>query len=538
MVASSQPLASAAGLRVLQGGGNAVDAAIAVAAALAVTEPCSTGLGGDCFMLYYDAASKRVHGLNGSGRCPAELTRERAIADVGQVHKLPDDHGHAVTVPGAVAGWLDAMQEWGSKSVDEVFAPAIALGRDGFAIGPITSALWQAGVHQLERTANGQELLRNGRAPRPGELFRNENVAECLAEIAREGRQAFYGPNSRIAQAIVDIVHTKGGVMSLEDLVSHQSSFVDPIKTGFEGLDVYEIPPNGQGIAALIALNIIDCSIDRIMSESDQTPTEQEVSYWHTLIESLRLAFADARWYVCDPLHQIDIPVEALLSQEYASQRAQLIDPSRATIDPVRGSPVLSSDTVSFQVVDGFGNAVSMVNSNYDGFGTGFVPKNCGFSLQNRACNFVLDDPTHPNSLKPAKRPYHTIIPVLTCHRKTQELHATFSVMGGFMQPQGHVQVLTNMLFRGFNVQEALDAPRFCIDCLSSATKKSVVYIEEGISAEVVQRLQALGHEVQVQRRAMDRIVFGRGQIIVRDPDTGVLSAGSDGRSDGCAMGW
>ncbi|KAI9989937.1 hypothetical protein PInf_020236 [Phytophthora infestans] len=523
MVSCSQPLASEAGLRILKQGGNAVDAAIAIAAALNVTEPCSTGVGGDCFLLFYDAKSKQVRGLNGSGRSPAALTAEQAIKDLGEdVTVIPSGHGHAVTVPGTVAGWVDAVEAWGSLTMAEILGPAIELAREGFPVSPLTAASWERGKSQLLRGPNAAELLNaEGQAPKAGEIFKNENLAKCFEEVVKSGKKAFYA-DGRIAQAIVDMVREKGGVMTLEDLQTHQSTFVTPISTRFQGVDVHEIPPNEGGL-----------------------PPQGSADFVHLQIEALRLAFADAKWFVSDMEHNTALPVKELLSENYAKKRAALIDRTKAAIDPKHGSPELSCDTVSFQVIDGQGNAVSMVNSNYEGFGTGLVPKGCGFTLQNRGCNFELHGSKvgHPNALAPSKRPYHTIIPGLSTFADSGELHSSFTVMGGFMQPQGHVQVLSNMLLHGMNPQEALDAPRFSID-VDRPTKPgrsdggSSVLVETDLGDAVIAALrEKFGHNIQ-EVEGFKRTTFGRGQIILRDPTTGVLCAGSDGRADGCAMGW
>ncbi|TMW64316.1 hypothetical protein Poli38472_012938 [Pythium oligandrum] len=539
MVASSQSLATEIGMRILKDGGNAVDAAIAVAAALNVTEPCSTGIGGDCFILYYDAKTKKVHGLNGSGRSPVALTLEKARADfaaqgddVNKMHFVPRAHGHAVTVPGAVAGWVDAINTWGSLSMEKVLEPAITLASEGFPVGTITAQQWKRGQFQLERGPHAHELLIDGRAPLEGEIFQNPTLAASFKEIAAHGKAGFY--EGRIAEEIVEMVRLKGGVMSLDDLKNHTTTFVTPIKTDFMGLDLYEIPPNGQGITALVALNILE----QLLPSKEERPGHNSAEYLHLLIEAMRLAFADAKWYVSDMEHNPDLPIERLLSKEYAKERAALISKDHAVIDPQRGSPVLSCDTVSFQVVDSAGNAVSMVNSNYEGFGTGYIPKGCGFTLQNRGSNFRIDNVDHPNALAPNKRPYHTIIPALTTFSATQDLHSTFTVMGGFMQPQGHVQVLCNLLYQDLNAQETIDGARFCIDAQHEDNTISQVFIEEGVSDEVIEQLEKkYGHTV-VKKVGAARGVFGRGQIILRNPDTGVLCAGSDGRADGCAMGW
>ncbi|RLN50836.1 hypothetical protein BBJ29_003557 [Phytophthora kernoviae] len=540
MVSCSQPLASEIGLRILKQGGNAVDAAIAIAAALNLTEPCSTGVGGDCFLLFYDAKTKKVQGLNGSGRSPAALTPEQVLVDLGaDAVGIPSGHGHAVTVPGTVAGWVDAVDAWGTLPMVEILAPVIALAREGFPVSPLTAASWERGKTQLLRGPNAGELLMpDGEAPKTGEIFANPNLAKCLEEVAKYGKKSFY-EDGRIARAIVDMVKSKGGVMTLEDLKNHTSTFVVPISTRFRGVDVHEIPPNGQGITALLALNIL-----AQLTKDGSVPTRGSAEEVHLQIEALRLAFADAKWYVSDMEHNTTLPIVELLSEKYANQRAALVNPKKAAIDPKHGSPELSCNTVSFQVVDGQGNAVSMVNSNYEGFGTGLVPKGCGFTLQNRGCNFELYGAKvgHPNTLAPNKRPYHTIIPGLSTFADSGELHSSFTVMGAFMQPQGHVQVLSHLLGHNMNPQEALDAPRFCID-VDRPTKPgrsdggSTVLVESDLDSDVITALrEQFGHHV-TEVTGLKRSVFGRGQIILRDPKSGVLCAGSDGRADGCAMG-
>ncbi len=531
IVSTSQPLATAAGLEILSKGGNAADAAVAAGAALNVTEPASTGIGGDMFALYYSADTKRVTALNGSGRAPAALTLDRLKKD-GFSTELPPFHAHTVTVPGACAGWFDLIAKHGSLSMSEILAPAIQLASDGFPVVPITAYFWQRSAqNQLKFAPNGQELTIDGRGPNAGEIFRNPNLARTLGLVARGGRSAFY--QGEIAEAIVGVIREAGGCMSMDDLASHTSTSEEPISVTYRGLRVYECPPNGQGITALIALNILEgfdlsalapLSADRL----------------HLLIEAVRLAFADSRWYVADPKFS-NIPLKELLSKEYAGERRKLINMKRATIDPKRGTPVSSSGTVYLSVVDKFGNACSFINSNYWGFGTGIVPKGFGFTLQNRGHNFSLA-PNHPNVLEPRKRPYHTIIPAMVTKLPSpngrgaggegETLFASYGVMGGFMQPQGHVQVLSALVDHGLDPQSALDLPRFCIDVEESGGR---VALEEGIPANVVSDLQKMGHPVY-SVGGYDRSVFGRGQVILRDAETGILCAGSDPRADGCAM--
>src|SRR5689334_19288715 len=481
IVATSQPLATAAGLEILSRGGNAADAAVAAGAALNVTEPSSTGIGGDMFALYYSADTRQVTALNGSGRAPGALTLERLRAD-GFSRELPPFHAHTVTVPGACAGWFDLIEKHGSLSMAEILSPAIRLAREGFPVAPLTSHSWQRGAqHQLKSALNGQELTIAGRGPGPGEIFRNPNLARTFEIVAGGGRSAFY--EGEIAEAIVSVLKEAGGCMSAEDLASHVSTWEEPISVTYRGLRVYECPPNGQGITALLSLNILE-GFD--LSSLALLSTER----LHLLIEAMRLAFADSRWYVADPAFS-NIPIEALLSKEYASERRKLIDLKHATIDPKHGSPVNSSNTVYLSVVDKFGNACSFINSNYWGFGTGIVPKGFGLTLQNRGHNF-RPDPEHPNRLEPRKRPYHTIIPAMVT-REDGSLYASYGVMGGFMQPQGHVQVLSDLVDNELDPQSALDLPRFCIDVEESGGR---VALEEGIPANVISNLENMGHSV------------------------------------------
>jgi gamma-glutamyltranspeptidase/glutathione hydrolase len=519
MVAASQPMAVAAGIEILSKGGNAADAAVAVAAALNVTEPTSTGIGGDMFALFLDAKTKQVSALNGSGRAPAALTLERLKKE--GFTELPPYHPYTITVPGACAGWFDLIEKHGTKSMSAILAPAIQLAEKGFPVAELTSHFWQRGAErQLKSALNGIEMTIEGRGPRAGEIFKNPGLAHTFKTIAAGGKQAFY--QGELAEAIAKVIQQSGGCMTANDLAEHTSTWEKPISVTYRGYRVYECPPNGQGVTALIALNLLEgfdlASLDPISADR-----------LHFEIEAMRLAFADARWYVSDPKFS-NIPIEQLLSKDYANERRKLIDPRRATIDQKLGRPVISSDTVYFSVVDKFGNACSFINSNYMGFGTGIVPKGWGFTLQNRGHNFDLD-PNHPNALAPRKRPYHTIIPAMATRESDGSLFASFGVMGGFMQPQGHVQVFSAMIDSGLDPQAALDLPRFCID---DGTAGGAVALEEGISDAVIADLAARGHQVQ-KVAGWERALFGRGQIIVRNPTDGVLIGGSDPRADGYA---
>ena len=548
IVATSQPLATAAGLEILASGGNAADAAVAAGAALNVTEPASTGIGGDMFALFYSADTGKVTALNGSGRAPAALTLDRLKKEGLLAKTLPPFHAHTVTVPGACAGWCDLIAKHGSLSLGEVLAPAIRLASDGFPVAPLTSYFWGRGAErQLASAPNGSELTINGRGPKAGEIFRNPGLARTFEAVARGGASAFY--QGHIAESIVSVIKEAGGCMSLDDLASHVSTWEEPISVTYRGLRVYECPPNGQGITALIALNLLEgfelASLGASSAEK-----------MHLMIEALRLAFATAGWYVGDPQFS-NVPINGLLSKAYANERRKLIDPTRATVDQKRGTPVASSNTVYLSIADKWGNACSFINSNYWGFGTGIVPKGWGFTLQNRGHNFSLD-PEHPNCLAPRKRPYHTIIPAMVTRLTAKNaenannskklndlsglrgskieveetLYASYGVMGGFMQPQGHVQVLSALHDAGLDPQSALDLPRFCIDVEETGGR---VAIEEGMPGQTYSALKKMGHPVY-SVGGYERALFGRGQVILRDPVTGVLCAGSDPRADGCAM--
>jgi gamma-glutamyltranspeptidase/glutathione hydrolase len=520
MVAASQPLAAAAGLRILEQGGNATDAAVATAAALAVTEPCSTGIGGDCFALFYDPETRGIEALNGSGRAPAGLTLARLAQD-GFGAALPPFHAHCVTVPGAVAGWADALARHGSLPLAEVLAPAIELADAGFPVAPIAAAQWDIGAKlQLGASRGGRELLIDGRAPRAGEIFRNPGLARALRRVAEEGPRAFY--HGEIAAAIAAVVRQHGGVLDEADLAEHASTWVEPISASYRGLRVWECPPNGQGLAALLALRLAE-GFD--LAALDPLGPDR----WHLLIECMRLAFADARRFVADP-ELARAPVDELLSDSYTETRRTRIDPRQSRPEAGPGLPRAGSDTVYLCAVDAAGRACSFINSTFQIFGTGLVPEGFGFTLQNRGFGFSLD-PAHPNAVAPRKRPYHTIIPGMLT-RPDGSLWGPFGVMGGTLQPQGHLQVVSALLDDGLDPQRALDRPRFCIE---TGTADGPVALEEGVPDATVAELAARGHAVRVAS-GFGRAIFGRGQVIRREPD-GVLWGGSDPRADGCALG-
>jgi gamma-glutamyltranspeptidase/glutathione hydrolase len=511
----------AAGLKLLDAGANAADAAVAVAAALNVTEPTSTGLGGDAFALFYQADTRQVFALNGSGRCPSGLTLERLQRE-GLGASLPAYHPYTITVPGACAAWCDLIERFGSQPLSAILAPAVNLAEQGFPVAPTTAWFWQrAAQGQLAKAVNGLELTLDGRGPRAGEIFQNKGLARTLKLIAESGKQAFY--QGEIAQAIAAVVKEAGGCLAESDLAMHTSTWDTPISVLHHGLRIWECPPNGQGLAALLALNLLE-GFDLAMLPP------LSVDRLHVMIEAMRLAFADARAYIADPA-MMDVPLEGLLSMDYSDKRRTLIDPKRANPSLRAGTPLAVSDTVYFSVVDCWGNACSFINSNYMGFGTGIVPRGWGFSLQNRGHNFRLD-PTHPNALAPGKRPYHTIIPALATRAQDDSLFASFGVMGGFMQPQGHLQVAVALADDHLDPQAALDQPRWCIEPEDS---NGLTALEAGIPLEVMAGLAERGHPVRPVT-GMGRALFGRGQIILRDPVTGVLCGGSDPRADGLAM--
>jgi len=521
MVAASQPLAVAAGLKILARGGTAADAAVAAAAALSVTEPCSTGLGGDAFVLYYHAAERKVFALNGSGRAPAALSIER-IRQEGLGENLPPFHAYTVTVPGACSAWCALSRRFGRLPLADVLTPAEQLAETGFPVAPLTALRWQRAARGLlAHSVNGRELTASGRGPQAGELFRNPGLARTLRLVAELGEEGFY--RGEVAAAVAAAVGEAGGCLSEHDMAAYAAEWVEPISVIYRGLRVWECPPNGQGLAVLLALNLL-AGYDLAVVQ----PFSPERI--HLQIEAMRLAFADARRYTADPAFA-PAPLEELLSLAYAEERRRLIDPLHAGPRRPPGSFPAGSDTVYFCVVDAEGNAASFINSNYMGFGTGIVPRGWGFSLQNRGHNFSLD-PSHPNALAPGKRPYHTIIPGMLTFEPDGALCGPFGVMGGFMQPQGHVQVVSALADDGLDPQAALDRPRFCI---APDDVEMHVQLETDFDPLVFSGLKMFGHAVK-RVAGLDRSIFGSGQIILRDPATGVLCGGTDPRADGCAM--
>ncbi len=513
VVATSQPLAVQAGLEMLRRGGNAVDAALATAIALTVVEPTSNGIGGDAFALVWDGSG--LHGLNGSGRAPRALDlhalRERGHSQMPARGWLP------VTVPGAPAAWRDLHARFGKLPFEELFQPAIHYAEHGYAVSPIVARYWGYAV-QIYSQLRGPEFdgwmrtfAPRGRAPRAGEVWTGPDHASTLRRIARSRAEDFY--TGETARAIARFARQTGGLITEEDLAAHTSTWVEPISTSYRGFDVWEIPPNGQGITALIGLNILE-GFDLRGTQRDSAES------FHWQIESLKLAFADAFRYVADP-EFVEVPTSRLLDKGYAARRRALI--GRRALNPVPGNPY-AGGTVYLCAADGDGMMVSFIQSNYMGFGSGIVVPGTGIALHNRGHNFSTD-PSHPNHLAPGKRPYHTIIPGFL----TREGRAVgpFGVMGGFMQPQGHIQMVVNTLDYGMNPQASLDAPRW--QWVSGRT----VQVESDARPDIIKGLRAMGHRVEV---APPDGNFGRGQIIWRLPSGGYV-AGSDKRADGYAGG-
>mmetsp|Transcript_12632 Transcript_12632/g.26614 ORF Transcript_12632/g.26614 Transcript_12632/m.26614 type:complete len:583 (+) Transcript_12632:158-1906(+) len=533
-VASSQPLASTIGLDLLRRGANAAEAAIGVSAALGVTEPCSCGLGGDMFCLYYDAKTKKVTAFNASGRAPSGLTLEKVRADC----PTADDYkfsAHAVTVPGTAAGYEDLLKKHGSGNFTllDCLEPAAKLAEEGFPIQTTTAHHWTAGMPQITKWLDEGEavpLSVDGRGPKTGELVYNPDLARALRDLGEKGAvEGYY--KGQTGQAIVEAVQKHGGVMTMDDLLASKTTFPDPICVSYHNTKLWEVPPNGQGIAGLVALKGIE-ALETVANDPEDKPGS--LASYHRMIEMMRLGFADAKAHVADADH-MKVTCEAILNEERLTNRAKdLFDPNSAAIP---GAPDPTSCTVSFQVVDKDGNAISFVNSNYMGFGTGIVPKNCGFTLQNRGFGFQIGEgkEDHANVLAPSKRPYHTILPGMITYKDTDELFATMTNMGGNMQPQGHVQLTVHMVNSGLDPQAAIDMPRFCI---ADGTQAGKVLMEKEVPTDVVKKLKEMGHKIQSNVDGHARAIFGRAQIIKRDPVTGVLWAGSDGRADGCAMGY
>jgi len=516
IVATSQTLASQAGAEVLARGGSAMDAAIAANAVLGVVEPESNGIGGDLFAIYWDAKTGKLSAINASGWAPTGLTID-FLKSQGQI-SMPQEGIHSVTVPGCVDGWEKLHQRFGKLPWADLFQPAIYFADHGYPVTELIGAAWKTEEAKLGADVNGKRIfLRNGHAPKTGEMFRDPEMAAALKRIAAEGAPAFY--KGAIAQAILKTSQRLGGKFTAADLAEFQSEWVEPISTEYRGWKVYELPPSGQGIAALQMLNMLS-----LFPEADYAP--RGVEELHTQIEAQKLAYSDLARYIADPRFG-KIPVAGLLSMDYARERAKLINPARARCDATAGTPpVVRGDTIYLSVVDRDGNIVSLIQSLYQHFGSGVVVDDYGFALQNRGGLFEVK-PDHPNALAPRKRPFHTIIPAFM---EKGDVHMGFGIMGGLNQAQAHAQFVSNVVDHGMNIQMALEAPRF--------TKKTFggcdVSIESRIPIETRRALQALGHELEVVGDFSS--TMGGGQAVVHDSSTGVNWGGSDPRKDGAAV--
>ena len=525
MAATSQPLATQIALDILKAGGSAVDAAIAANAALGLMEPTGNGIGGDLFAIVWDAKKEELVGLNASGRAPALMTleyfRERGIDRIPSFGPLP------VSVPGTVDGWFELHSRYGRLEMADILAPTIAYARNGFPVSEVIANYFLSNERRIGHYPGFAETyMPGGRVPAKGEMFRNPRLAATLEEIALGGRDAFY--KGEIARKIDAYMTEQGGLLRYDDLARHASEWVTPVSTNYRGWDVYELPPNGQGIAALQILNILEGFDIAAMGFGS-------AEYVHTLVEAKKLAFEDRARYYAD-MDFVDVPVEMLISKEYAAERRRLISADAAAASYAAGDAGLEEgDTIYLTVADADGNMVSLIQSNYRGMGSGMTPGDLGFVLQNRAELFSLQE-GHANVLEPGKRPFHTIIPAFVM--KDGKPLISFGLMGGAMQPQGHAQIVVNMVDFGMNLQEAGDAARVNHKGSSDPTGKrmtdgGVVHLESGFSDEVRKQLEALGHTLGASDGG-----FGGYQAIMLDAGQGVYYGASEVRKDGQAAGY
>jgi gamma-glutamyltranspeptidase/glutathione hydrolase len=526
MVATSHPLAAQIGLEILKRGGSAVDAAIATNAALGLMEPMSCGIGGDLYAIVWDAKTAKLYGLNASGRSPFRATRD--LFHTKGLREIPLLGPLSWSVPGCVDGWDQLQRRFGRLSLAQLLEPTIRYADEGYPVTEVIAGYWKAAETKLRQHPDAlQTFLPNGRAPRAGDVFKNPALAKSYRTIAQGGAAAYYqGP---IATALVAFSSKNGGLFTAKDFSEHTSTWVDPVHAGYRGYDVWELPPPGQGIAVLEMLNILEgYELGKMGPRS--------ADFWHLFLEAKKLAYADRARYYADPAFAA-LPTEELISKAYADKRRQFIDLQHAATAVAAGDAKLGhGDTIYLCTVDKDRNAVSLIQSNYHGFGSGLVPADLGFALQNRGTLFALD-PDHANRLEPHKRPFHTIIPALVTRGGKPWL--VFGVMGGDMQPQGQVEVLCNLIDFGMNVQEAGEAPR--LEHFGSATPTGhpadpgggMVGVERGIPTAVTDELARRGHKI-----TWTKTNGGGYQGILIDPTTGMLQGGSEARKDGCAVGY
>ena len=522
MAATSQPLATQVALDILKQGGSAVDAAIAANAMLGLVEPTGCGIGGDLFAIVWDAETKQLHGLNASGRSPAALKTEyfteQGLTTIPSFGPLP------VSVPGAVDGWFSLHEKFGRLPMTSILSPAIEYARRGYPVSEVVAYYWQMNVDRIgEYEGFADVFMPNGKAPTTGQIFKNPSLAATYEKIATGGRDAFY--KGDIARVIGAYMKEQGGFLSYEDLAAHTSEWVEPVSTNYRGYDVWELPPNGQGIAALQILNILEQYDIEGMGFGS-------ADYIHTFVEAKKLAFEDRAKYYADPAFN-DIPVSALISKDYAQKRRALINPDKAAKRYDAG--VVEGDTIYLTVADKDGNMVSLIQSNYRGMGSGMTPPELGFILQNRGELFTLA-PNHFNTYEPKKRPFHTIIPAMVTRNNKPWL--SFGVMGGATQPQMHAQIVVNLIDFGMNLQEAGDAPRFIHVGSSSPTGALMkdggeLSMETGFATEVRRTLYERGHQLS------DKLgIYGGYQAILYDADKQVYFGASESRKDGQAAGY
>ena len=537
MAATAQPLASQIAIDILKAGGSAVDAAIAANAALGLMEPTGNGIGGDLFAIIWDPKTQRLHGLNASGRSPKSRTLEQLRQQLGGATRIPPVGHLPVTVPGTVDGWFQLHQRFGSLPMQSVLAPAIRYAKGGFPVSPVIAYYFQRAeaafnrrIAMIDEFDNARHTYFQPRAPKAGEVFRNPDLGKTYAIIAQEGRDAFY--QGTIAKTIDAYMRRIGGDLRLADLAAHKSEWVTPHCAAYRDVELCELPPNGQGFAALQMVNILR------HAKLAQWPRD-DPRVWHYLTEAKRLAFEDVAKYYADPQFA-DIPTEWLLSEAYGKARFDLIDPERAMLQPQPGDAKLEAagDTTYLTVADSNGMMVSLIQSNYRGMGSGLVPDGLGFMLQDRGELFSLD-PDHANVYAPGKRPFHTIIPAFVMRNKKPLM--SFGLMGGSMQPQGHVQILINMIDYGMNPQEAGDAARMNHTGGRQPTGNGeddllgTLHVEPGVSAGTVSALEKMGHRVKI---VSNGVMFGGYQAIYRDPETGVYIGATEMRKDGLAIGY
>ena len=527
MVCAAQPLAVQAGVEVLKRGGSAVDAAIAVNACLGLMEPTANGLGGDLFAMVWDPRAKKLAGLNASGRAPLALTIDKVPAEKDGT--IPLYSPYSWTVPGCADGWFELHKRYGRLPMKELLAPAIRYAEEGFPLSPVIASDWERSVKVFAGKPGFKEVfMPDGRAPREGERFKNPALAKTLRLLAERGRDAYYrGP---IAEALVRYSKAQGGFFSLEDFAQHHSTWDEPISTEYRGYRVWELPPNSQGLAALEMLNILE-------SYDLKSMGRESADFWHVMVEAKKLAFADRARYYADPAFA-SVPVEQLLSKDYAKQRAALIDMKHAAMadSPGEVAALNRRETTFLCTADASGMMVSLIQSNYTGFGSGYVVPELGFGIQDRGGLFSLHK-EHPNALAPGKRPFHTIIPAFVT--KDGAPLMAFGLMGGDMQPQGHAQVIVNLFDFGMNLQEAGDAIRFhhtgsTEPTGTAMTDGGILHIEDGLPQAVLDELKQRGQVIQPESVG----AYGGYQAIWRDPATGMYAGATEKRKDGCALGY